>query len=103
MADKVLRGRDDDPRPGRKTNGELKVEWANRIAPHLVGRKIIGVEWQSEEEVDENDWNCSAVKILVQNGKDGNPIVLTPMQDDEGNDAGAIATNIVGIEILPVI
>jgi len=82
---------------------DLKNHWANMVIPHLVGRKIIGVEWQSEEEVDGNGWYCSAVKILVQNGKDGDPIVLTAMQDDEGNGAGAIATNIVGIETLPVI
>ena len=66
-------------------------------------KKAIEKAENPEEEVDENDWNCSAVNILVQNGKDGYPIVLTPMQDDEGNDAGAIATNIDGIEILPVI
>ena len=86
-----------------RNDKELKVEWTNRVAPHLVGRRIIGVEWQSDEDKEAFGFYSSAVKILVQNGKDGNPIVLTPMQDDEGNDAGAIATNIVGIEILPVI
>ena len=87
----------------RKNISELRAEWANSIAPHLVGRKIIGVEWQSDEEKEAFGFHTSAVKILVENGKDGEPIVLTAMRDDEGNDAGAIATNIVGIEILPVI
>ena len=86
-----------------KTGSELKAVWANSIAPHLVGRKIIGVEWQSDEDKEAFGFYNSAVKILVENGKDGDPIVLTAMRDDEGNDAGAIATNIVGIEILPVI
>jgi hypothetical protein len=86
-----------------KTGGELREVWANNVAPHLVGRKIIGVEWQSDEEKESFGFRNSAVKILVENGKDGDPIVLTAMRDDEGNDAGAIATNIVGIETLPVI
>ena len=82
---------------------ELKVEWTNRVAPHLVGRRIIGVEWQSDEDKEAFGFYSSAVKILVENGKDGDPIVLTAMRDDEGNDAGAIATNIVDLETLPVI
>ncbi len=86
-----------------KTGGELREVWANNVAPHLVGRKIIGVEWQSDKEKEAFGFYNSAVKILVENGKDGDPIVLTAMRDDEGNDAGAIATNIVGIQTLPVI
>ncbi len=84
-----------------KTGSELRAVWSNRIAPHLVGRKIIGVEWQSDEEKEAFGFYNSAVKILVENGKDGDPIVLTAMRDDEGNDAGAIATNIVDLETLP--
>ena len=43
----------------------------------------------------------AAVNIYLDNNG-GTPIVLSPMKDDEGNDAGAIATNIADLETIPV-
>ena len=47
-------------------------------------------------------WHSCAVKILVENNG-GNLIELIPMRDDEGNDAGAIATNMTPCHTIPVI
>ena len=80
----------------------LKAGWAIKVAPHLVGKKIVAVEWQTDEERDNMGWHSCAVKILVENNG-GNLIELIPMRDDEGNDAGAIATNMEPCPTIPVI
>ena len=84
------------------SDDQLKSHWAGKVAPHLIGKKIVGVEWQSDEERDNMDWHSCAVKILVENNG-GNLIELIPMRDDEGNDAGAIATNMTPCHTIPVI
>jgi len=75
--------------------------WAKKVADHLVGRKIIKVEYMDKQETKKYGWYHSAVNIYLDNNGD-TPIVISPMADDEGNDAGAIATNIVGLETIPV-
>ena len=78
-----------------------KQWWAKKVANHIVGRKIIKVDYMTKEETKEFGWYHSAVNIYLDNGG-GTPIVLSPMQDDEGNGAGAIATNIKDLETIPV-
>ena len=75
--------------------------WSEKIAKHLVGRKIIKIDYMDKEETKEFGWSHSAVNIYLDNDG-GTPIVLSPMRDDEGNDAGAIATNIKDLETIPV-
>ena len=75
--------------------------WSEKIAKHLVGRKIIKIEYMDKEETREFGWYHSAVNIYLDN-YGGTPIILSPMQDDEGNGAGAIATNIKDLQTIPV-
>ena len=75
--------------------------WAEKIAKHLVGRRIIKVDYMDMNETRMYGWYHSAVNIYLDNNG-GTPIVLSPMKDDEGNDAGAIATNIADLETIPV-
>ena len=75
--------------------------WAKKIEKELVGRRIIKVEYMDKEETKSYGWYHSAVNIYLDNNG-GTPIVLSPMKDDEGNDAGAIATNIADLETIPV-
>ncbi len=75
--------------------------WSKKIEKELVGRKIIKVDYMSINETNDFGWYHSAVNIYLDNNG-GTPIVLSPMKDDEGNDAGAIATNIADLETIPV-
>ena len=42
-------------------------------------------------------WFHSAINIHLDNG-----FILSPMQDDEGNGAGAMCTNIKDLQTIPV-
>ena len=64
--------------------------WQKLVDKHLVGRKIVKVNWLHPKETEEVfGWSQQPCEIYLDNGT-----VLTPSQDDEGNDAGAIFTNI---------
>ena len=77
---------------------ELTCHWQKRIDKHLLGRKIVKVEYCSEDLADEQDWSSRPIQIKLDNG-----IWLTPTSDDEGNDGGAIHTNINELPIIPII
>ena len=67
---------------------ELTEYWTRRVEKFLLGQKIVKVEYMSEEDAEEMDWFNRPIQILLENGT-----WLTPQQDDEGNDGGAISTN----------
>tara|TARA_R100000315_G_C5083165_1_gene48083 strand:+ start:60 stop:302 length:243 start_codon:yes stop_codon:yes gene_type:complete len=71
--------------------------WQKLVNKHLVGRKIIKVKWLHPKETEEVfGWSQQPCEIYLDNGT-----VLTPSQDDEGNDAGAIFTNIKELPTIP--
>ena len=72
--------------------------WTDLITKYLVGRKIVKVEYISENEMKENMWYKKPIAIQLD-GKDW----LVPMADDEGNDGGAISTSFKELGIIPVI
>ena len=80
------------------TENELALSWQKRIEKHLLGKSIIKIEYCSEELADEQGWHCQPIQILLDNGT-----WLTPTSDDEGNNGGAIHTNIKELPIVPVI
>ena len=58
--------------------------WQKLVNKHLVGRKIVKVEWLTPKETEKVfGWNAQPCEIHLDNGT-----VLTPSMDDEGNDAG---------------
>jgi len=59
-------------------NGETMSDFEN-----IIGRKIIGFRYLSQEELDEMDWYGRVPVILLD---DGTEIVAS--QDDEGNGPG---------------
>ena len=71
--------------------------WSIKIEKELVGRKINKVDYMSKGETNDFGWYHSAVNLYLDNG-----YILSPMKDDEGNDAGAIVTNIPDLETIPV-
>ena len=72
--------------------------WTDKIAKHLIGRKITKVEYIPTEEMDENMWYKRPISILLDD-----KIWITPIMDDEGNDGGAMCTTIKELRTIPVI
>jgi hypothetical protein len=64
---------------------------------HMVGQKITDVRWLTKEETDDiaDYWYNQPIQITLENG-----VSLVPMADDEGNEAGAMATNIPKMETI---
>tara|TARA_R100000700_G_scaffold40743_2_gene57443 strand:+ start:869 stop:1162 length:294 start_codon:yes stop_codon:yes gene_type:complete len=64
--------------------------WQDLANKHLVGRTIVKAEWLSPSESQElMGWDYQPLELFLDNGT-----ILTPMADDEGNNAGAILTNV---------
>ena len=71
--------------------------WTDKIAKHLVGRKIVKVKWLSATETEEiYGWDQQPCEIYLDDGT-----ILTPRSDDEGNESGAIGTNLIDLPIIP--
>ena len=77
---------------------KLELRWTERISKLLVGKKIIKVEYMTEELAKEQGWYKRPIQILLNNGT-----WLTPSQDDEGNDGGALFTSDDNLPTIPVI
>ena len=80
------------------TENELALSWQKRIEKYLLGKSIIKIEYMSEKDSEEQGFDCRPIQLLLNNG-----IWLTITSDDEGNDGGAIHTNIKEFPIMPVI
>ena len=61
----------------------------------LLGQKVKEIRWLTKEEADESGWYYQPIQITFENG-----VMLAPMSDDEGNEAGAMATNIPKMETI---
>ena len=72
--------------------------WATEARKILVGRTIAAVRYMTEEEAADSDFDSSPIVIIFDDGS-----YIFPMRDDEGNDAGALATSNEDTPTLPVI
>ena len=79
-------------------NEELKKQWSGDVKSKLVGRKIIGVRYMTDDEVKDCGWFNAAIILRLDDGT-----LLYPQSDDEGNNAGALATTDESIPVIPVI
>ena len=77
---------------------DYRKTWNDRVAPKLIGRKIVGAKYMTTSEVEEMGWHCAALVITLDDGTE-----LVPSRDDEGNDAGALFTSFDDLPIIPVI
>jgi len=75
-----------------------EAEWTTLISEHLVGKTIAQIEYMPLKEAEGQGWYSRPVAIRLDDGT-----WLVPMSDDEGNNGGAISTNIKGLPILPVL
>tara|TARA_Y100000592_G_C5352360_1_gene259470 strand:- start:463 stop:699 length:237 start_codon:yes stop_codon:yes gene_type:complete len=66
------------------------------IQKHIVGQKIKSVKWLTPKKAsDDLGWDYQPVEITLENG-----VSFIPSSDDEGNNAGAIFTNLKDLPIL---
>jgi len=82
----------------RKEEQAIVARWTGEARNHLMGRTITNVRYLTDKEQEAYGWYNKAVVIELDNGT-----AFFPMKDDEGNDAGALATNFKDLETIPVI
>ena len=72
--------------------------WQNLVNKHLVGKYITKVQWLNPKDSKKLlGWDCQPCEIHLNDG-----IIITPSADDEGNNAGALFTNIQELPCCPV-
>jgi hypothetical protein len=59
--------------------------WTKKASDVLLGRKIVAVQYLSNEERDEIGWYGCPIIMKLDDGT-----LIYPASDDEGNDAGAL-------------
>jgi len=72
--------------------------WNKVAADMLVGRTVKAAFYMLGEEAGNCGFNSRPLVIIFDNG-----LCIYPMSDDEGNDAGALATTDSKTAILPVL
>ena len=77
---------------------KLELQWIQRISKLLVGKKIVKVEYMNQADAEEQGWYKRPIQIRLEDGT-----WLTPSQDDEGNDGGALFTSDENLPTIPVI
>ena len=75
----------------------MSMKWNELVKKHLVGRKIVNVKWLSPKESERLlGWDQQPCEIFLDDGT-----IITPSSDDEGNEAGALITNIKELPCIP--
>tara|TARA_B110000503_G_scaffold119349_1_gene181089 strand:- start:404 stop:643 length:240 start_codon:yes stop_codon:yes gene_type:complete len=76
----------------------MNKQFMDKLTKSLVGLTITKVEYLSPKDSKRLlGWDYQPCEIHLSNG-----VILTPSADDEGNEAGAIFTNIKGLETIGV-
>jgi hypothetical protein len=84
--------------PKKKTNTSVDLTtWEGKAHSILVGRKIVAVDWLSQDEAHDLGWHSRPIIIKLDDGT-----IIYPMADDEGNDGGALGTTNQLAQTLPV-
>ena len=72
--------------------------WQDLVNKHLVGKYITKVQWLSPSESNKlMGWDYQPCELHLNDGT-----IITPSADDEGNNAGALFTNIQDLPCCPV-
>ena len=75
----------------------MENRWEKLVSKHLVGRKIVKVKWLSAKESERiYGWDQQPCEIYLDDGT-----ILTLSSDDEGNESGAILTNLKELSCIP--
>ena len=72
--------------------------WQDLVNKHLVGKYITKVQWLNPNDSKKLlGWDYQPCEIHLNDGT-----IITPSADDEGNNAGALFTNIQELPCCPV-
>ena len=72
--------------------------WQDLVNKHLVGKYITKVEWLNPKDTKKLlGWDFQPCELHLNDGT-----IITPSADDEGNNAGALFTNIQELPCCPV-
>ena len=77
---------------------KIKNQWTKDAEKFLIGKKITHVRYMSKFEMETYKWYKNSIMIFFDDGS-----WINPMQDDEGNDGGALATSSETLPVIPVI
>ena len=84
---------------------EIKIDgkpveqyWTELTAKHLVGKKIVKVEYFPKDMMEDMMWSSRPITIHLEDGA-----ILVPQMDDEGNNGGAMLTTFEDLGTIPVI
>jgi hypothetical protein len=72
--------------------------WNAKCEKELVGKTVQVVRYLTDQEQKQLGWDNKSLVIIFNGG-----ICVFASCDDEGNGAGALFTNIKGLETIPVI
>ena len=64
---------------------DARVHWEDKANVLLLGRRIVKIEWMTNQEADKLDWSSRPVCMMLDDGT-----WIYPQRDDEGNDGGAL-------------
>ena len=67
------------------TEKNLEKKWTKHIDEKIVGRKIVRVEYLSNESTESFHWYNRPIVLILDDGSE-----IIPSMDDEGNDGGAL-------------
>ena len=60
-------------------------QWIEYAEKRLMGKRIVGVFYMSEKEMEELGWSKRPLCLKLNDGS-----IISPQMDDEGNDGGAL-------------
>lgn len=66
----------------------IEKKWTDIAVKQLVGRRITGVRYMTDEERREYYWSNRALIVTLDNGQ-----YFIPTSDPEGNNAGTLHTS----------
>lgn len=81
-----------------ETPEQCEERWTNDILKNLKGKKIVDARYMTHDEADNSGFRRRPIILIFNDGT-----AIYPMMDDEGNDAGAIGTNIDSLSTIPVL
>lgn len=91
---KKAKGKDNRANPDNTNN--IIGRWEAKCNAALVGKCIRYVAYLNEDEQKELGLYRKPLIIFFTDGT-----IMYPSVDEEGNDAGALFTNISGLEVIP--
>ena len=82
----------------QRSKADIEKYWTELTAKHLVGKKIVKVEYFPKDMMEDMMWHSRPITIHLEDGN-----IITPQMDDEGNDGGAMLTTFEDLGTIPVI